>query len=465
MAADVKTTVTELPESRVRVEAEIPAEEIERRVRQAAQALGRDLRIPGFRRGKVPAPIVIQRVGREAVLDQAVRSSLGGWYMDAIDAAGIVPVGDPELDLGNLPAEGEPLTLSIEIGVRPKAVLGDYRGLEAGRREPEVSDEEIDAELDGLRERLATLETVEEAARSGDFLLVDYVGTIDDEPFEGGTGRDQLIELGSGRLIPGFEDQLGGASAGEERTVGVDFPEDYGAEQLAGRSARFAVTVKEVKRKRLPELDDELAANAGFDALVELREDVAAKLLEAREAEIEDEFREAVLDAAVEQARVEVPDDLIAARARELWERLLHTLSHQGISREAYLRISGKTEEQLLEEANPDAERALRREAVLAAVVEAEGIAPTEEDMLHAIEASAQREGTTPGKLLDRLRKAGRLDDLRADLAARQALDVLVEAARPIPVERARAREALWTPDREQGAAKPAGGRLWTPGS
>jgi trigger factor len=464
MAPAVKTTVTELPDSRVRVEAEVPADEIERRVQQAAKTLSRQMRIPGFRRGKIPPPVVIQRVGRAAVLDEAVRSSLGRWYVDAIDAAGIVPVGDPTLDVGELPEQGQPLTFSIEIGVRPQASLGDYKGLEVGKREPTVADEDVEREVEGLRDRLATLETVEEAAQSGDFLLVDYVGTLDGEAFEGGTGRDQLLELGSGRLIPGFEEQLLGASGGEERTVEVSFPDDYGAEELAGRPASFAVTVKEVRRKRLPELGDDLAVDAGFDTLDELRADVAQKLREAQEAEIEAEFREAVLDSAVSGAEVEVPDDLVTARASELWDRLLHTLSHQGISKEAYLQISGKTEEDLLEEAKPDAERALRREAVLAAVVEAEGLEPSDEDVLRALEASAQREGLTPEKLRDRLAQAGRLDDLRADLASRQALDVLADAAQPISVEQARARDKLWTPGQDEGD-KPAAGRLWTPGS
>jgi trigger factor len=464
MAPAVKTTVTELPDSRVRVEAEVPADEIERRLEQAARTLSRQMRIPGFRRGKIPAPVVIQRVGRAAVLDEAVRTSLGRWYVDAIDAAGIVPVGDPTLDVGDLPEQGEPLTFSIEIGVRPKATLGEYKGLEVGKRDPAVSDEDVDREIEGLRERLATLDTVEEPAESGDYLLVDYVGTLDGEAFEGGTGRDQLLELGSGRLIPGFEEQLVGAGAGDERTVEVTFPEDYGATELAGRPASFAVSVKEVRRKRLPELDDDLAVDAGFDTLEELRADVAEKLSSSQEAEIEAEYREAVLDSAVAAATVEVPDDLVAARAGELWERLVHTLSHQGISKEAYLRISGKSEEELLEEAKPDAERALRREAVLAAVVEAEGIEPSEEDLLRALEASAQREGTTPQKLRARLESAGRLDDLRADLASRQALDVLADAAKPISVEAARARDKLWTPGREEGSEAPSG-RLWTPGS
>jgi trigger factor len=293
---------------------------------------------------------------------------------------------------------------------------------------------------------------------------MDYLGTVDGEPFAGGEGRDQLVELGSGRLVPGFEDQLVGAGAGDERTVTITFPDDYGAAELAGKEAQFAVTVKEVKRKDLPELDDDFASDAaGFDTLDELREDVAAKLREADETRVEAEFREAILDAVVKESKVDVPEGLVDARARELWERMLHSLSHQGISKDAYLRIAGRSEDDILEEAKPDAEQALRREAVIAAVIDAENIEPNDGDILDALQASAAREQTTPEKLRARLERAGRLDELRDDLAQRAAIDYLAEQATPISVEQAQARDKLWTPGKEQAEAESS--RLWTPGS
>jgi trigger factor len=435
----MKTTVTELPESRVRVEAEVPPEEVARRIEQTARAIGRDLRIPGFRKGKVPPPVVIKRVGREAVLDETIRNSLGRWYVDAIAEAGIAPVGDPDLDMGDkLPGEGEPLTFSIEIGVRPTAELGEYKGLKVGRRVPDAGDEAVDKELEQLRERAARLDTVDAAAEQGDFVVMDYTGYVDGEKFEGGEGRDQLVELGSGRLIPGFEDQLVGAKAGEERKVEVTFPDDYGAEHLAGKAATFEVTVKEVKRKELPELNDEFAEEAaGFDTLEELREDIRKRLEESEERQIESEFREAVVDAAVANAKIEVPDALVEARAKELLDQTLHTLSHQGISKEIYLQISGKTEEELLEEAKPDADKALRREAVLTAIVQAEGIEVSDDEVLEALGESAERGGTKPKKLLERLRSEGRLDAVKEDLAARKAVDLLVETAQATDAEQA----------------------------
>ncbi len=464
MASPVATTVTELPESRVRVEAEVSPEEIERRVAQAARALGRNIRVPGFRSGKVPPPVIIKRVGRDAVLDEAIRDSLPRWYTAAIDAASIVPVGEPQVDLGEPPPEGQPLRFSIEIGVRPTAELGEYKGIEVGRREPEVPDEAIDGELDRLRERTATLETVERAAGEHDFVVMDFLGSIDGVPFQGGEGRDQMVELGSGRLVPGFEDQLQGASAGDERTVRITFPDDYGAEELAGKEAEFAVTVKEVKEKRLPALDDDFAADQGFDTVDELRADLAERAAAGERAKIESEFRETVLDAVVAGSIVEVPPALVEARAREVWDQTAHSLSHQGIPKETYFQITGKTEEQIVDDAKADAEISLRRDAVLAAIVEAEGIEPTEDELLEAVAPSAEREGTSPKKLLQRLRDAGRLDDLRTDLATRKAVELIADSAKPISVEQAEARGKLWTPP--SGGAEQGGGEpLWTPGS
>ncbi|QEC49699.1 trigger factor [Baekduia soli] len=452
-AEKLKTTVEELPESRVRVEAEVPAAEVARRLNEAAGRMGRDLRMPGFRQGKVPAPVVIQRIGRDAVLDEAVRGSLGRWYVDAIDAAGIHPVGEPDVDLGDLPAEGQPLTFTIEIGVRPTATLGDISTIEVPRREPEVDDAKIDEQVARLREQLGRLETVERAAAEGDYAVIDFKGSIEGEDgerdyFDGGEGRDHLLELGSGQFIPGFEEQLVGASAGEERVVEITFPEDYGsAPHLAGKPARFEVTVNEVKAKQLPELDDDFATEAGgFDSVAELREDIAKRLRETEERQIQAEFNEAALDAVVDKAQVEVPTSLVDARSRELFDQMLHSLSHRGINKDAYLRIAQKSEEELLEEARPDAEKALRREAVLAAVIEAESIELSDGDILDALQEPAAQQGVKPEKLRKQLERSGRLDELREDLAQHRAIELLVERATAIDPERAAAREKIILP-------------------
>jgi trigger factor len=466
--ATVKTSVTELPESRVRVDAEVPAEELERKLQQAARKLGGQLRIPGFRKGKVPPPVVMRRLGREAVFDEALRSSLSEWYIDAIDTAGIAPIGEPDINFAEeVPGQGEPLAFSIEIGVRPTAKLGQYKGLEVGRREPVADDAAVDAEVERLRDRLATLDTVERPAESGDYVVVDYLGKVDGEPFEGGEGRDQLIELGSGRLVEGFEDQLLGASAGDERSVNVTFPTDY-VPELAGKDATFEVKVGEIKSKRLPELDDDFASEASeFDTLAELRDDIASKQRHADEHAVEREFEQAVLEAAANEADVDLPDKLVHARAHEMLEQTFSTLARQGIGKDTYLKIAGKDEEELAHEAEPEAAAALRREAVLAAIVSAEQIEPSDEEVLEALTPAAERDGSDPAELMERLRKAGRLEELREDVATRQAVEFLVREASPITVEQAKAREKLWTPGKESSETDPASasGQLWTPGS
>jgi trigger factor len=479
MPATLKTTVTELGDSRVRLHVQVPPGEVEGRLERKARQLGRELKLPGFRRGKVPAPLVIQRIGREVVLEEAVRDTLSSWYSDAIESAGIVPVGDPQLDLGELPGQGQELEFSIEIGVLPKAELGGYKGLEVGRREPEVADEQIQQEIDEMRERLARLQTAERPAAAGDFVVVDYVGSLavesadgeqQWEPFAGGEGRDQLVELGAGNLIPGFEEGLLGAAAGETRTVALTFPAEYGNQELAGRESSFEITVKEVKLKELPEVDEDFATDAGFDDLQELREDIRKRLLEVEQERIEGEFRQAALDAAVAGSRVAVTPELVKARAREMWERMLHSLSHRGISREAYLQLIGRDEAEILAEMEPEAEIALRREAVITAIVIAEGVEPSDEQLLAALTPTAEREGLEPPQLLEQLRSAGRLDEAREDLAAREAIDIVAAAAKAIPLAQAEAREKLWTPAKAEetvsagaGEQAAAPARLWTP--
>ena len=270
------TKVTELSGSRVRVEVDVPAADVDRGVQRAARALAREMRMPGFRKGKAPPSLVIQRLGFGAVFEEAVRDSLPQWYEGALLASGVRPVGDPSIKLTASPeGEGEPLSFSFEIGVRPEATLGDYKGLEVGRAEPEAPGEIVEREVERIREGFAKLEPVDRPAASGDVLLIDFEGLVDGKAFEGGKAADYLLELGSDQLIEGFEEQLIGAAAGDAREVKVSFPEDYRAEQLAGREAVFKVEVKEVREKVLPDLDDDFASEASeFDTLEELREDI-----------------------------------------------------------------------------------------------------------------------------------------------------------------------------------------------
>jgi trigger factor len=444
----VTTSTTELPDSRVRLDVEVPAEAVERELTRAATELGRDMKIPGFRKGKVPPQVVLQRVGREQLLDEAVRRGMADWYEEAVNEAGIAAVGHPKVDMKDLPDKGAALSFSVEVAVRPTAKLGEYKGVDAARREPAAAEEAVESEVERLREALASLEPVDREAQNGDFLILDYTGSVDGEPFAGGEGRGQTVELGAGRLIPGFEEQLTGAKPGEERELNVKFPDDYGAEELAGKDATFATTVKEVREKRMPELDDEFALQAGgFDTLDELREDIARRLREADERAVDREFREAALDVVVANATIQVPHDVVHGKAHDIWHQMEHRLRRQGIDPAQYIAMTGKSEEDLIKEAEPDAEKSLQREAVLAAIVEAENIEPTDEDLLEALrEATPGVDDKKLAKALEKLKKDGRDSVLREDVAMRKAVDLVAEHAKPIEPERAAAREQIWTP-------------------
>jgi trigger factor len=467
----MKTTAKELPDSRVEVQVEVPAADVDKATSRAARALAKEMRMPGFREGKAPASLVIQRIGFSSVLQEAIREALPEWYEQSLFDSGVSPIGDPEIAMVSTPEdEGQPLEFKFEVGVRPQATLGDYKGLEVGKEEKEVPDEIIDTEVERIREGFARLEQVDRASAEGDSLLIDFEGFVDGSAFQGGTAEDYLLGLGSGQLIEGFEEQLTGSGAGEEREVKVTFPSDYQAEHLAGKDAVFKVKVKEVREKVLPELDDDFASDASeFDTLEELRADIREKVGAAYGSRAEEDFRLAAIDTAVEAATVEVPEHLATARAEERWERMERQLAGQGMDPNAFLQMQGKTREELIAETKPDAEKELKREAVVTAIAEAEGIEVSEEEMVEALEHSAEHERTTPEKLLERLRKSGRDKMVSEDIRARKAIELVADAAKPIPkedadarLEKAEAREKILAPEGEKG---PKSGELWTPGS
>jgi trigger factor len=459
------TTVKELPDSRVRVDVDVDPKDVEGSIARTARQLGQDMKLPGFRKGKVPPEMVVQRLGRQTVLTQALESSLGDWYERAMVDSGVNPVGDPKLDLSDLPEEGKPLRFSIEVAVRPSAELGEYRGLEVGRQEPEVPEEAVETELRRLQEGFAKLNPVERAAKEGDVLLIDYQGTIDGDPFEGGTARDYLLELGEGRVLPELEKAVEGAESGDERQATVDFPDDYPAEEVAGKRAEFEIKVKEVREKELPDLDDDFAAEASeFDTLAELRDHISEQIRQGLDRQIAERFSENALDAAVAKAKVDLPPSVIDARAEEMWRRVERSLRRQGMEPGDYLQLQGKTREEMIAQARPDAEQALKREAVLEAVARAEGIEIGEEDELEALQIPPGHEDhghPEPEDALKEIRESGREELLKEDLRMRRALELIGEHAKPIPMEQAQAREEIWTPGKEREEK----GGLWTPGS
>jgi trigger factor len=271
-----------------------------------------------------------------------------------------------------------------------------------------------------------------------------------------------MVELGGEGLLAEMEEALTGASAGDELTVEVSLPDDYGQAELAGKRATFAVTVKEVREKHLPELDDDFASDASeFDTVDELRAEIASRIAAALERRADAEFREAAVDAAAANAEVELPHDLVHARSHEMWERFERQLSGRGIDPANYLKMAGKTREQFITEAEDEARAALRREAALEAIADAEGIEVSDEELVEAL--GPGEGGDAPDKLLARLRDSGRDSLLREELRLRKAADVVVESAEPIALDRAVAREALWTPEKDR--AEQGEGGLWTPGS
>jgi len=466
----MQTTLKELPNSRVEVEAEVAAADVEKATSRTARAMAKEMRMPGFRAGKAPPSLVIQRLGFESVLQEAIREALPEWYEQALLDTGVSPIGDPSIEMVSAPEdEGQALKFKFEVGVRPEAKLGDYKGLEVGKEEKEVPDEIVDTEVERVREGFARLEPVEREAAAGDSLLIDFEGFVDGSAFQGGTAEDYLLALGSGQLIEGFEEQLAGAKPGEDREVKVTFPADYQAEHLAGEDAVFKVKVKEVREKVLPDLDDDFASDASeFETLEELRADIREKVGTALGSRAEEDFRVAAIDAAVAEATVEVPEELATARATERWERMERQLAGRGMDPNQFLQMQGKTREELIEETKPDAEQELRREAVVTAIAEAEGLEVSEEEMVEALEHSAEHERTTAEKLLERLRQTGRDAMVREDLRARKAIELVADAAKPIPKEqaderqeKAEAREKLLAPE---GEGKAKAGELWTPG-
>lgn len=460
----MKTKVDKLEDSRVRIDVEIPAAELEKAIQKAAAQLGAKMKVSGFRAGKVPPEMVIQKAGRGAVMTEAIEDSLADWYADAMLSSAVEPVGNPSINMEAVPAEGEPLAFSIEVGVLPAGKLAGYKGLEVGKEEIVVPPGTVDAELERVRQGFARLNTVDREAREGDAVLMDFEGKVDGEVFEGGQGKDYMLELGAGQVLPGFEAALAGVKAGDKRQAEFDFPLDYHAEELRGKTATFEIDVKEVREKELPDLDDSFAAEASeFDTLEELRGHIEERVRSVLEANAEEAFRQRALDVAAEKVEVDLSDDLISGRAAESWTRTARTLSEQGIDPDVYIEAQNTTLEKLLEDAKPSAKISLLREAALDAVVEAEGIEVSEEEMLEALKPPPGHEAHAhpePAEALAELRETGRDKMVERDLKMRKALDVIADSAKPIPLEQAEAREEMWTPEKERKAA----GGLWTPG-
>ncbi len=295
-----------------------------------------------------------------------------------------------------------------------------------------------------MREGMASLDVVDRAAEEGDHVLVDFVGSLDGEEFEGGAANDHTIEIGSGQLIDDFEEQIIGAKAGDEVAVNVNFPDEYGAAELAGQNADFAVKVKEVRVKQMPEADDDFASEASeFDTLEELRADIAEKLGESAEQRIEQEFRMAAVDAAVANAKIGIPEAILRARGEERWDRVERQMAGQGMNPDTYLQMQGKTRDEIIDDSLDDADQEIRREAVLVAVADAEGVEVTDEELAEELERRLPR-AHHRRQLLERLKRDGRHEMVAADIKVRKAMDVIAESAKPVDMPKEESDKKLW---------------------
>jgi trigger factor len=442
----VKTTVEELPESRVRIDVEVPKADLDHAFEHAASDLAASLRVPGFRQGKAPLKVVVARVGREAVWQEALKSHLDSWFWTAAEDSGIRPVATPEVEFDGLPEDDAPFKFSATVAVLPKPEVPDWTQLEVPAAEAEVPADLIDSELERIRETAATLVPVDgRPVKDGDTVVIDITG--EGMPPQ----RDYVVEVGDDRLIPELDQALVGMAAGESKTVELDREESKQTVELA---------VKEVKEPVLPELDDELAKAASeFETLSELRTEIETRLREQLEEELSVALREAAIDALVDASTVRTVEPLVERRTAELWSGIARSLERRGISAEAYLTMTGQSADELVGRLRAEAERSLARELVLDAVATKLDIQVADDEVDELIREQAEDEPDEAKRLLQ---ESGGYEKLRADLRLKKALDEVVSGVKRIPVELARAREKLWTPEKEKGSK---GMNIWTPSS
>ena len=446
--AFVKTKVEELPESRVRLDVEVPEEDVAHAFEHAATDMAESLRLPGFRKGKAPVPVVVARVGREAVWQEALRGHLDSWFWSAAETSGIRPVASPEVEFDGLPDDGGTFKFSATVAVMPKPEVADWTALEVPFAEAEVPAEAVDAELDRLRDTVAELAPVENRAGSG---------RRHGRARHLGRRRASAARLRHrGRRRPARQrDRRCAAGHGAWRDEERRHPG-------RGGTAPVEVTVKEIKEKVLPEADDELARSASeFETLEELRAEIESRLLEQLTEELEIRFREAAVDALVNASEVETVEPLVERRTAELWSGIARSLQMRGISTETYLTMTGQSADEVVARLRAEAEQSLARELVLDAAASKLGVEVPDEEIDELIESQSE-EGDDIEESKRLLQENGGYERIRADLRLKKALDEIVAGVKRIPVELAAARDKLWTPEKEKEGTKM---NIWTPGS
>jgi trigger factor len=446
----VEAQVEELADNRVRLTVDVPQAQMEHAFEHAASDLAESVKIPGFRKGKVPMPVLLARVGRERLHSEAVESHIGSWFMSAAARSRIRPVEQPEYEY-ELPEDpDQDWRFTATVSVQPLPEPADWTQLEVPAPEADVPEDFIEHELNVLRSSVAELTPVEDRpAQPGDTVVLDLL--VEGQEAQ----RDYVVELGAGRLVPELEEAIVGMSPGETRDV--EF------QRSAEETAKVELAVKEIKEKVLQPVDDDLARAASeFETLEDLRADIESRLREQIEAEVESAVRGAAVDALVEASGVEAGGPLVDARARTLLNNLARSLAARGISLETYVALSGQSAEQLSAQIRAEAAQSVARELVLEAAADKLRIDVPDSEVEELVREEALVAGDDPDDLIQRLRDAGTFEDLREDIRLRAALDRIASEVKRIPVELAEAREAIWTPEKEKPDTPT---KLWTPGS
>ena len=444
----VMAQVEELPENRVRLTVQVPSHDVHHAVEHAADDLSQSIKVPGFRKGKVPRQVLLQRIGKERLMTEAVESHIGGWFWNAAARTRLRPVEQPQYDF-ELPASDEQdWEFTATVAVQAKPELPDWKELEVGADEVEVPEELVEAELDALRATVAELVPVEgRPVAADDTVIVDLVGD------DGETRRDYVIELGRGAVVEEIEQGLVGLGAGETKEMSFELAD--------GSTQSVAATVKEIKEKVLPPLDDDLARSASeFETLADLRADIESRLREQIEEEAETRFRAAVADALVAASKVEAAGPLVEARTRELLRGFARQVEARGVQLDAFLAMTGQQPEELLARLSEEAQRSVARELVLDAVADQLGLEVPDAEVEELVREQAEALGDDADETLAALQESGRFETLREDLRLRNALDRVAAEVQRIPLAQAEARDAIWTPDKEN---PPADTKLWTP--
>lgn len=422
--------VEKLEKNMAKLTIEVPAEEVEKALQNAFLKNKNRISVPGFRKGKVPRQMIEKMYGPEIFYEDAVNEMIPDAYEKAADECGEDIVSSPVIDVTQI-EKGKPFIFTAEVALKPDVKLGKYKGVEIDRVETAVTDEDVDAEINRERERNArNIEVTDRPVKDGDMTVLDFEGFVDGVAFEGGKGENYSLTIGSGAFIPGFEEQLIGVEIDKETEVHVTFPEDYQAEDLKGKDAVFKCTVKEIKEKELPELDDEFAGEISeFETLEEYKADVRAKLTETKEKEAKNLREEAVVEAIIKDADMEIPDAMIETQQKQMVDEFMQGITMQGLTPEQYYQFTGASRERLIAQVKPQAEKRIRARLVLEAIAKAENITASEEDYEDELKVMAEAYQMEVDKVREMLPEKNAAQ-IKEDIAVRKAAEFAVANAK-----------------------------------